>query len=69
MHNFLYIIVMVLVDIAAIYDPKRGSKKFFVTGDDIKAVIIFNILIYLFPVLRIVTHFSYFHLNLKGFKS
>ena len=29
MHNFLYIIVMALVDMAAIYDPKRGSKKKF----------------------------------------
>ena len=39
MHNFLYIIVMVLVDIAAIYDPKRGSKKSFsVTGDFFKSL-------------------------------
>ena len=69
MHNFLYIIVMALVDMAAIYDPKRGSKKsFLVTGDNVKAVIMFSIFICVFLVLRIVAHFTYFHLNLKGFK-
>ena len=60
MHNFLYIIVMVLVDIAAIYDPKRGSKKFFVTGGDIKAVIIFIILYISLPCIKNCNTFQLF---------
>ena len=72
MHNFLYIIVMALLDMAAIYDPKRGSKKSFsVTGEYFKSLLSsFRFMSSKgLHVHGIVTHFTYFHLNLKGFKS